>query len=166
MTYTTTFKNQTCHSFSQQPKDEWISISQPITAISLKSLHIYLLDFHKKLPVFSSSILYLATVHNFSGRLLHLLQLRNEVPESGLGDDMVRSEDPHAVQRRGRAFRRGQAAPDHLVLPQLEGHEKQAARRVSDTESGTTAAPAPRRTRAPQRNNATRRAQSRSRESP
>lgn len=116
--------------------------------------------------VFSSLILHLATVHNFSGRLLHLLQLRNEVPEAGLGDDMVRSEDPHAVQRRSRAFRRGQAPPDHLVLPQLEGHKKQATRRTSDTESANTAEPAPRRTRAPQRNNATRGAQSRSRERP
>lgn len=44
---------------------------------------------------------------------------------------MVRGEDPHAVQRRGRAFRRGQASPDHLVLPQLEAEERQTARSVS-----------------------------------
>lgn len=72
---------------------------------------------------------------------------------------MVRSEDPHAVQRRGRAFRRGQAAPDHLVLPQLEGHEKQVDGRVSEPWSHHRARPEPLEA-APQMNNATKRAQS------
>lgn len=56
---------------------------------------------------------------------------------------MVRSEDPHAVQRRGRAFRRGQTAPDHLVLPQLERHKSQAAPGVSGPRSHRRARPAP-----------------------
>lgn len=73
---------------------------------------------------------------------------------------MVRSEDPHAVQRRSRAFRRGQAAPDHLVLPQLEGHE-QADGRLSEPRSQRRAEPA-----APRSNNTTRAAQSRRGESP
>lgn len=72
---------------------------------------------------------------------------------------MVRSEDAHAVQRRGRAFRRGQAAPDHLVLPQLEEHENQADRRVSEPRSHRHARPEPFEA-APQRNNATKGAHS------
>lgn len=42
-------------------------------------------------------LIHLATVHNLSRRLFHLLQLRDEVPEPGLGDNVVRSEDPHPV---------------------------------------------------------------------
>lgn len=34
---------------------------------------------------------------NLSGGLLELLQLSQEVPETGLGDDGVRREDPHLV---------------------------------------------------------------------
>lgn len=77
---------------------------------------------------------HLATVHNFSRRFLHLLQLRNEIPEPGLGNNMVRSKDPHAIERRGPALRRGQASTDHLVLPELEEDERQAARSVSAAE--------------------------------
>lgn len=67
------------------------------------------------------AIPHLATVHNLSGRLFHLLQLRHEIPEPGLGDNVVGSKDPHPVERRSPAFRRGQTTPDHLVLPQLQG---------------------------------------------
>lgn len=77
---------------------------------------------------------HLATVHNFSRRFLHLLQLRNEVPEPGLGNNMIRSKDPHAIERRGPALRRGQASTDYLVLPELEGKETQAAPGVSAAE--------------------------------
>lgn len=129
-------------------------------------------DSYKLLPhsvrtshVFKFLILHLAAVHNLPRGLLHLLQLRNEVPEAGLGDDMVRSEDPHAVQRRGRAFRRGQAAPDHLVLPQLERHEH---RRPAVSECAAEPRPRPPRDKpaAPRRNNATRGAQTRGGQSP
>lgn len=48
--------------------------------------------------------------------LLDLLELHQEVPEAGLGDDLIGGEDPHAVQLRGRVRLRGQVAPDDLVL--------------------------------------------------
>lgn len=59
---------------------------------------------------------------------------------------MVRSEDPHAVEGRRRALGRGQASPDHLVLPQLERDERQAARSASP--SATPAQPPRSRPRA------------------
>lgn len=48
--------------------------------------------------------------------LLDLSQLHEEVPEAGLGDHGVGSEDSHAVQLRGRVGIRGQVAPDDLVF--------------------------------------------------
>ncbi|KAF3859766.1 hypothetical protein F7725_022166, partial [Dissostichus mawsoni] len=46
-----------------------------------------------------SVVVYQSAVDGLSGRLLHLPQLRNEVPESGLRHHVIRGEDPHAVQR-------------------------------------------------------------------
>jgi hypothetical protein len=42
--------------------------------------------------------------------LLDLVELSEEVPESGLGDDLVRGEDPHSeeLQQRETARRKGQ----------------------------------------------------------
>lgn len=62
---------------------------------------------------------YQATVDYLSWGLLHLSQLGDEVPEAGLGYDMVRGEDPHPVQRRGRVLDRGQQTPNDFVLPKL-----------------------------------------------
>lgn len=76
--------------------------------------------------IIGSSSAHLAAVHDLSRRLLHLLQLGHEVPEPGLGNHVVRGEDPHAVQRRSGAFRRRQAPPDHLVLPQLGADRERA----------------------------------------
>lgn len=63
---------------------------------------------------------YQAAVHDLPRSLLHLPQLRDEVPEARLGHHMVWSEDPHAVQRRSRVLGRGQQTPNHFVLPKLE----------------------------------------------
>lgn len=60
-----------------------------------------------------------ATVDCLSGGLLHLPQLGDEVPETGLGHDMVRGEDPHPVQRGGRVLGRGQQTPNDFVFPKL-----------------------------------------------
>lgn len=79
-------------------------------------------------PFLRFLIPHLATVHNLSRRFLHLLKLRNEVPEPGLGNNVVRREDPHAVERWGPTFRRGQAPPDHFIFPQLERNERQSRR--------------------------------------
>lgn len=63
---------------------------------------------------------YLLKRHNFSGGLLELLQLAQEVPESGLRHDSVRREYPHFVQRRGLLLLGGELAPYHLEFLQLE----------------------------------------------
>jgi hypothetical protein len=46
----------------------------------------------------------------YSVGLLDLVELSEEVPESGLGDDLVRGEDPHSeeLQQRETARRKGQ----------------------------------------------------------
>ncbi|CAO2591694.1 hypothetical protein LEMLEM_LOCUS6427, partial [Lemmus lemmus] len=61
---------------------------------------------------------HLPTVHYLPGSLPHLLQLRHEIPEVGLGHHMVGCEDAHSVQWWRVAFGSGQAAPHHLVLPE------------------------------------------------
>jgi hypothetical protein len=53
---------------------------------------------------------------NLAVGLLDLAELHQKVPESGLGNDLVRGEDPHAVQLRGRVGLGGQVAPDDLVF--------------------------------------------------
>lgn len=48
--------------------------------------------------------------------LLDLLELGQEVPEAGLGDNVVGSEDTHAVELRGGVGLVGEEAPNNLVL--------------------------------------------------
>lgn len=48
--------------------------------------------------------------------LLDLAELHQEVPESRLSDNIVGSEDAHAVQLRGGVGLGGQVAPNDLVL--------------------------------------------------
>lgn len=61
---------------------------------------------------------------DLTGGLLELTQLPQEVPETGLGHDLVRCEDVHLEQRRVRILLRGQLAPDDLVFLQLVGSEE------------------------------------------
>jgi len=60
--------------------------------------------------------MYLVQGDDLSVRLLDLAQLGEEVPEPGLGDNIVGSEDAHPVQLRGRVSLGGQMAPDDLVF--------------------------------------------------
>ena len=55
---------------------------------------------------------------NLAIRLLDLSELRKEVPEAGLGNDIIRSEDAHAVQLRCRVGITGQMAPNDLIFLQ------------------------------------------------
>lgn len=59
---------------------------------------------------------YLVQANNLTVCLLDLPQLHQEVPEAGLGDNLIRSEDAHAVELRGGVSLGGQVAPDDLVL--------------------------------------------------
>lgn len=61
---------------------------------------------------------YQVQADNLAVGLLDLLQLGEEVPEAGLGDDIVRGEDAHAVQLRGRVAVRRQMTADDLVFLQ------------------------------------------------
>lgn len=54
--------------------------------------------------------------NDLAGSLLDLSQTSQEVPESGLGDRGVGSEDGHAVHVRGRVGLGGQMAPNDLVF--------------------------------------------------
>jgi hypothetical protein len=53
---------------------------------------------------------------NLTSGLLDLLQTAQEVPEAGLGDRLVGSEDGHAVQGGRGVSLGGQMAPDDLVF--------------------------------------------------
>lgn len=59
---------------------------------------------------------YLSTVDGFPWRR-HLLRLKHKIPETGLGDNMIRCKDSCAVEGQSAAFGVGQAAPHHLVCP-------------------------------------------------
>lgn len=71
---------------------------------------------------------YQSTVDGLSRGLLHLPQLGDEVPEAGLGHDVVGGEDPHPVQRWGRILGRGQQTPDDFVLPKLFDRQERSVR--------------------------------------
>lgn len=53
---------------------------------------------------------------DFTGGALDLLQLTQEVEETGLGDDFVGSEDAHLVELRSGILGGGQLATDDLVF--------------------------------------------------
>jgi len=58
---------------------------------------------------------YLVDIHDLTGGLLHLPHLVHEVPEAGLGHDLVGGEDLHAVSRRVLVGSGGHLATHHLV---------------------------------------------------
>jgi len=57
---------------------------------------------------------------DFSTGFFNLLELPQEVPEARLGDDLIRRENPHAIDFRVGVVFGGQMAPDDLEL--LERH--------------------------------------------
>ena len=62
-----------------------------------------------------------ATTHDVEGNnlsvgLLDLLQLSEVVPESGLGDNIVRSEDSHSVELWGLLLLRREFSSNDRVL--------------------------------------------------
>ena len=65
---------------------------------------------------------------------LHLLELRQEVPEAALGNNLVGGKDGHLVQRLLGLGLCGQLAPDDLVLPQL--HKQHRDREVERERKG------------------------------
>jgi len=65
-------------------------------------------------------LVHLLDGHDLAGGLLELLQLAQEVPETGLGHDVVGSEDAHLVERRLGLLLAGQLAAHDLVLLQLQ----------------------------------------------
>lgn len=70
---------------------------------------------------------YLVQADDLAVGLLDLAQLGEEVPETALGDDIVGSEDAHAVELGGRVGVGGQVAPDDLVLLQAAFGKKVSA---------------------------------------
>lgn len=72
-----------------------------------------------------SALVDLLDRHDLTGGLLELLQLTQEIPETGLGDDVVGSEDSHLVERSGRLLLGGQLAPDDFIFLQLKRESKE-----------------------------------------
>ena len=66
-------------------------------------------------------------------RLLNLLELAQEVPETRLRDDVVRREDTHAVELRRGVGLSGQVAAHDLVF--LEAHLEEEARSVNTSKT-------------------------------
>ena len=58
----------------------------------------------------------LVQANDLSVRLLNLPELGEEIPEARLGNDIVRSEDAHAIELRCRVGIGRQMASDDLVL--------------------------------------------------
>lgn len=61
-------------------------------------------------------LVYLLQGDNLASGLLELLQLAQEVPETGFGDNVVGSEDTHLVQRRLWLLLAWQLAANDLVF--------------------------------------------------
>ena len=59
---------------------------------------------------------------NLSGGLLHLVVFTQEIPEARLGDDIVGSEDSHAVQGRVGGVLSRSETTDNLILE--ESHHR------------------------------------------
>lgn len=57
---------------------------------------------------------------DFSGSLLELLQLTQEVPKTRFRHNLIGSEDSHFIERSGGLLFCGQFAPDNFVLLQLK----------------------------------------------
>lgn len=57
---------------------------------------------------------------DFTGCLLELAELTQEVPEAGLRDDVVGGEDDHSEEGRILVLLRRQFAADDLVFLQLQ----------------------------------------------
>lgn len=58
--------------------------------------------------------------NNLTRRLFELFQLTQEIPETRLGHNHIRGEDPHFVERSSLLLLCGQLAPDHLKFLQLK----------------------------------------------
>ena|SRR5690349_9747761 len=62
---------------------------------------------------------YLVDTDDLAVNLLDLLQLAHEVPEAGLGDDLVGGKEAHAEKLGGGILLGGEVATDQLVLVKL-----------------------------------------------
>lgn len=58
--------------------------------------------------------------HDLASGLLELVQLTQEVPEPGLGHDVIRGEDPHLVHGRVGLLLGGQLPANHLEFLELQ----------------------------------------------
>ena len=72
----------------------------------------------------SNDLTHLVERNDLTVRLLDLSELREEVPESALGNDIVWCKDAHAVELWGWVGVRGQKAPNDLVLLQATFGQK------------------------------------------
>lgn len=63
-----------------------------------------------------SSKTYVVQADDLAVGLLDLLELGQEVPETGLGDNLIGSEDAHAVELGGRVGLGRQMAANDLVF--------------------------------------------------
>lgn len=91
-----------------------MSVPPPLAIISLQS---------------SNPPTHLVQADDLTVGLLDLAELGEEVPETGLGDNIVRRKDTHAVELWGRVGIRGQMAPNDLVLCETScGYVRNSAR--------------------------------------
>ena len=63
--------------------------------------------------------MYLVDADDLAVNLLDLLQLAHEVPEAGLGNDLVGGKEAHAEKLGGGILLGGEVATDQLVLVKL-----------------------------------------------
>lgn len=75
----------------------------------------------------------LVDVEDLASGLLHLSHLMHEVPESGLGHDLIVSENLHSVGRRIFVGLRGGLSAHHLVESHLQDKFRKKARHVNTT---------------------------------
>lgn len=92
-----------------------------VLLLDLPAVNICVL--HHPLPKIKFAT-HLVERNDLTVRLLDLSELREEVPESALGNDIVWCKDAHAVELWGWVGVRGQKAPNDLVLLQATFGQK------------------------------------------
>ena len=68
------------------------------------------------MPLLASEATYHVDADDLASGLLDLLETAQEVPEAGLSNDRIGSEDTHAVEAGGRVCLGRQVAANDLVL--------------------------------------------------
>lgn len=79
-------------------------------------------------PNIDSKRAYLVDTDDLASGLLHLAETAKEIPETGLGNNLIGREDAHAIEGGAGVSLGGQMAPNDLVFLKTTWHRLSASR--------------------------------------